>query len=303
MLRAAIRLYGAKVLETEHKWDHFANLFIIILLGAGLLVMCLAILFQLGAIRRLRLAECLVAGLAFLSGLLIVGSAAIVAVASGLSWSDRMNASVLFALRDIHLDSGVSPILPALLLGVGLLIMGILGLRWEDLRVRLAGSPALSGTAVQKSLPSGKRLKTLIDQSAGDFELLRLNSSSLPTWTFLMAGMALSVLAILEIWHRMIPTLEHWVYDLGFAVAFGVILILLVLLLLRFVDLWWTLSRMLEVLAELPLAAALERLPDRARVLFGRLFQADARLDRGWDMFERTCRPPEHLPGTPDQAA
>ena len=47
-----------------------------------------------------------------------------------------MNESILFALRDIHLDSGVSPILPALLLGAGLLALGVLGLRWEEMPQR-----------------------------------------------------------------------------------------------------------------------------------------------------------------------
>ena len=85
MLRASTRLYSAGVLETQHAWDDFANSCITTLLGASLVVMCLAILVQLGTINRFALPGLLVSGLALLPGLLVVGSAAMLALASGLS--------------------------------------------------------------------------------------------------------------------------------------------------------------------------------------------------------------------------
>ena len=108
-----------------------------------------------------------------------------------------------------------------------------------------------------------------------------------------IAWMAIVLLQVFEIYHRSVPTLEHQYYDNAFILAFGLSLFLLARVLVRYVALWWRLSALLRRMAELQqLVAALGRLPERAKLLFGRFFRADPDLDAGWEMFEQAT---EHL--------
>ena len=202
--------------------------------------------------------------------------------------SDGGNEPVLFALRDVYLDSGVSPILSALVLGVGFFSLGWLGLRWLELqRVKL---PQVEG-AGQDHVPTwGKRLKTILDEIASGTRLENALMSPLGGWPRIaLTAIVLMVLALQvgEIFHRWVPTLEHSYFDYAFTWAFGLNLLMLAWVLARFVTLWWGLSTLLRQIVQLPLAAALKRLPERARLLFGRFFRADPDLDAGWEMFEQ----------------
>ncbi|MGO9465605.1 MAG: hypothetical protein ACLQVF_15795 [Isosphaeraceae bacterium] len=306
MLRAGIILNHGEVLS-DHFWDRVATGFILTLLGLNLLVM---LVVSLGALRRQlpyrranwrnlvesangRIARGLIVTQLGLQ-ILIVVSMIVFAGRCVFSGSDQ-NERVLFALRDVSLTSGVSPILSVLVLGACSLSLGFLELRWLDLRQRVRKAPSLDAAALARHGSFGKRLQRILDGSERGILSTKpfvtgLKSRRSWAWIGIVAAIlvvAFLVLAFIEIHHRSVSTLEYPWYNLAFIVILGVNMGILAWFLARFVILAVELLSLFGEVARLPLGAALHGLPERARLVFGRFVRTYSDLDADREMLKQ----------------
>jgi hypothetical protein len=306
MLRAGMILVRAKVLS-DHFWDEFAHGIILILLGLNILVLLGVILGTLrprlssnrnedaatpgrGSQNQFaRAMEQVRPVLQVLIAVLIV-----VLVISGIFPWVSGNEPVLFALRDVHLESGVSPIVSVLALGAEFFSLGFLGLAWLDLEDRLRKPKrSVVSDGLDRAGPWGQALKKALQDSDPSVLLGDPLAIAATSWVGIaLAGIVLAFFAVtlFEIGHRSVSTLEYPWLDVAFAVTFILNLALLAWLLARFVFLWRRLSAVFRQIAQLPLGAAVARLPERLRLLFGRFVRTDSDIDAGWEIFEHAAK-------------
>jgi len=184
MLRAGIVLVRAGVLG-DHPWDCFTNGLTLALLGLNLLVLFLVTLNSIphqGSV------------LGFLGVVIVVLS--VVLVEWVFVTDDHQNERVFFALRDVHLDSGVSPILSVLLFAAGFFSLGCFGLRWLNLRQRLRGSHLIKLSNRPEQSIWGQRLKVILDRSESGVLL----ANPLVTGSRLWASRALVIIVLAYVW-------------------------------------------------------------------------------------------------------
>lgn len=297
MLRAIVVLLRAGCLAA-HFWDRFAIWLILILLSLNLLALYYIVVYALcwlisvgrkeskaKVTRREVVIRLLMVVLALLCTVVCAG---VVAVSGMFPLGDGAE-DVLFAIRDIELDSGVSPILSALFLALGFGSMGFCGLTWQSIRRSQKQMKRIELNIFDRSIWR-PRIRKVIKDSRSDIILADVISAISKSWVnivFASVVVVLVTLTTVEIYHRSVGTLEVSILDFAFVATFGLYLLFLAYLLAQFVTLWRRLSRLFHKIADLPLAAAFERLPERARHLFGRFVPTNNDLAAGLKMFDQ----------------
>jgi hypothetical protein len=202
---------------------------------------------------------------------MVVGPAWI--IQNGVSEEEIPN-QLLFCERAMALTNGVTPLIPLLFLG---LMVGAWGYcDWQRLRLmeRLCenyGSdpPRPESTGYPNTDEILERVMDGRDQLRKFLICPRTCFMQIPIKaTFLV--MLTAVVDILG-WLQAKPSIEQWLYQLGYRAAFYLAGWLILLRLIELLALWKLLNALLKEVAGLPLAGAIDRLPRSAVGVFARL--------------------------------
>lgn len=194
-----------------------------------------------------------------------LGLATIVAIGTFLMQSRPSPLHVYFFVRATDLTSGVSPLLPLLLIGLAAFLCAFCALRrwslverahltkhWE-LKLEPNEFPNTqsflnfegAGNNAQCSLSGVNRMETRV------MKLLEMPSYRLPA-SFLVLAIVLGAM-LYVFFYRYIPSMEGMWYDRAFRLAFFIVSLGLGLDFLRFVSIWMALRKLLRRLASHPL--------------------------------------------------
>ncbi|MGE0882703.1 MAG: hypothetical protein AB7P14_04115 [Blastocatellales bacterium] len=169
--------------------------------------------------------------------------------------------SAFFVLRSLNLTSGVSPVLPLLLVGIAGLLWLICTLR----RLRMCEQMAY--------LPPGQKKKNSFLNYDGWFvpgikkmeldisDLLVRRDFALPYAPIIFIGVLIPSAWLF--WFQRIPSIEGKAFDTFFSLAFFMIYVALSYAFLRFVCIWWSLRHMLRHFARHKLFDAYVNMPGR----------------------------------------
>lgn len=224
-------------------------------------------------------------------------------ISSTINDSPALYKSYFFAYRALHPESGVSPILPPLILAVGYFYWAWIQLR----RLRWAGErrPWTPGDPCQDAQQSSHKTRTEIEKAATEIALVEPPSSlkdeiqrtfgdrtaiaALPLiaiwwWFFWQPGTAASIE----------PSSYRWFFGLLLAIMYG----MLIGNWIRFLILWKDLSRMLNLLENHPLRGAFSRLPNDfswTSIWIGSLMPQMSTLSRSYECLRALLSRGVHL--------
>jgi hypothetical protein len=199
-------------------------------------------------------------GLVWVSLALVVGVAMIVFVGWGLGevfFQSTQPERVFFFLRATELTSGVSVLLPALLVGLAAFLSFFAALQRWNLAERM---PCLRN--LQQRPGAAPQFLRFDHEGAKSFEGLKALEDRVKEMIvcpiFRLPGvMPLTILIIVGYWYffvqQFIPTVDGWRFDWFFELAFCVVPLLLVWALIRLFWLWVEVKRLLRRLSWRPL--------------------------------------------------
>jgi hypothetical protein len=160
----------------------------------------------------------------------------------------KLEQAMLLYERFTNIASGVSPVLPVVLLGVGLYLWSLCHLR----RLHLLQTPA-----GLNQLPCGG------DKECQD-DIERVLTHPLTSGSKLVCFLTVLALVFIPCWvfiRRLLPTYEGEVFDWSFILALILFYLGIVLAFLQFGLLWHRFRRLLRRLAAHPMVEAYDRLP------------------------------------------
>jgi hypothetical protein len=168
---------------------------------------------------------------------------------------------LLFFLRAGDFTSGISPLVPLLLVGVAAFLWAFCELRRLMLLERLYDPDKLRQQETPQPAPhylnfEHEGTRSFAGLRALEESLVSLFKRSLvrlPAALFVIAGL---LIPFVYLWNRVIPSIEGRTFDRLFAALFFVVSLLMCLNFLRFVYVWIVLRRLLRRLGHHPLFAA-----------------------------------------------
>ena len=199
---------------------------------------------------------------------LAVGSSTLVALSAWVTYrwltKDEVADSMLLYIRAADFGSGVSPLLPLVLVSGAGVAWGVSALR----RLRLVEGPDryAYGTTIDPDKPNsflgleGASFEGITALEGRVLDAIGRNSTALP-WTVLLAALGTLVVAWARLFGpRSVPTGEGAAFDALFALGFLAVYVALTVSFVRFVAIWRRLFRLLQRLAWHPTVKAYARL-------------------------------------------
>jgi hypothetical protein len=187
--------------------------------------------------------------------------------------------SLLYLERALILGNGVTPLVPALLLGAiavawvsgQLRRVDYLDRFWRDPIARPKLRPLELSIDEYPGLEAVKRRKMRLGE-AGQ-EVRALLNSPVPGALFKspgsLAALGLTVLFAMRLYERFIPTVDGIAFSRAIVVTFGFLTLTVVLSLCRLVLVWSAIRRLLREFAQIPMQRAFDRVPRSVSRQFG----------------------------------